>query len=333
MPRSAPCPSLWAHGTVRQDASRSRPPRPRPSTAATGTSRSPAATPSTPFTAPSCCASRRRATRSPTSCAAAACWSAPSWCCATPDTRSCPKRYTWRDGLGRKAWTENPPSWHVQAWPLRQPGPPTPTPDRPSTPAPTACATGSASARAIRAIAHRPARSPQELSKEQARSAHRHHQASVDGGRRARGGRVWLRCWSSGFLLRKVETYDTRYREPGDAYEWAMPIGGHGLRFAAPRWCCTTRRTGGTVAIVNAAGAAGGWQLRPRRRPRPDRRHADGCSRSRNAPGVRCWCAAKDAPIGRASASPSFCGSAATQGVLGRPTQRRQGLPGVRGNV
>ena len=38
------------------------------------------------------------------------------------------------------------------------------------------------------------------------------------------------------FLLRKVETYDLRYRE-GDAYEWAMPTGGHGLSFASRAWC------------------------------------------------------------------------------------------------
>lgn len=32
-----------------------------------------------------------------------------------------PPGYTCRDGLGRKLWTENPPNWHVQAWPLRKP--------------------------------------------------------------------------------------------------------------------------------------------------------------------------------------------------------------------
>jgi hypothetical protein len=35
-------------------------------------------------------------------------------------TEIVPSGYTCRDGLGRKLWTENPPSWHVQAWPLRQ---------------------------------------------------------------------------------------------------------------------------------------------------------------------------------------------------------------------
>ena len=32
-----------------------------------------------------------------------------------------PDGYLNRDGLGRGVWTENKPTWHVQAWPLRQP--------------------------------------------------------------------------------------------------------------------------------------------------------------------------------------------------------------------
>src|SRR5260221_7175553 len=32
-----------------------------------------------------------------------------------------PSGYICRDGLGRKLWAEDPPTWHVQAWPLRQP--------------------------------------------------------------------------------------------------------------------------------------------------------------------------------------------------------------------
>ena len=70
------------------------------------------------------------------------------------------------------------------------------------------------------------------------------------------GGRIgqdnlrlrWLE--QSGFLLRKVETYDSRYREAGNAYEWAMPTGGHGLSFASPRLIITSRRVGGTMAIA-----------------------------------------------------------------------------------
>jgi hypothetical protein len=32
-----------------------------------------------------------------------------------------PPEYTCRVGLGQKVWTENPPTWHIQAWPLRRP--------------------------------------------------------------------------------------------------------------------------------------------------------------------------------------------------------------------
>src|SRR5580704_6681474 len=55
-----------------------------------------------------------------------------------------------------------------------------------------------------------------------------------------------------GFLLRKVETYDSRYRVPGDVYEWTMPTGGHGLRFAAPRLAiaCKPLAKGNAVAVT-----------------------------------------------------------------------------------
>ncbi|HET6221819.1 MAG TPA: hypothetical protein VFE11_06615, partial [Dongiaceae bacterium] len=55
-----------------------------------------------------------------------------------------------------------------------------------------------------------------------------------------------------GFLLRKVETYDSRYRQ-GDAYEWAMPTGGHGLSFTKPRLLLTCRPITGTVAVTMPA--------------------------------------------------------------------------------
>src|SRR6185312_2418645 len=32
-----------------------------------------------------------------------------------------PDGYLCRDELGRKVWTENPPGWHVEAFPLRHP--------------------------------------------------------------------------------------------------------------------------------------------------------------------------------------------------------------------
>ncbi|MCY0725935.1 hypothetical protein OVW19_29775, partial [Klebsiella pneumoniae] len=75
-----------------------------------------------------------------------------------------------------------------------------------------------------------------------------------DAGQRLR----WLE--QSGFLLRKVETYDSRYREAGNAYEWAMPTGGHGLSFASPRLIITSRRVGGTMAIALPPPLEQEWQ-------------------------------------------------------------------------
>src|SRR5205823_1852435 len=54
------------------------------------------------------------------------------------------------------------------------------------------------------------------------------------------GGRLRL-IEENGFLLKKLETYDIRYASPSD-YEWAVPTGGHGLRFKDPRLVVTFRR-------------------------------------------------------------------------------------------
>jgi hypothetical protein len=32
-----------------------------------------------------------------------------------------PPEYTCRVGLGKTVWTDNPPTWHIRAWPLRRP--------------------------------------------------------------------------------------------------------------------------------------------------------------------------------------------------------------------
>jgi len=65
---------------------------------------------------------------------------------------------------------------------------------------------------------------------------------------REAGARL-LMLEQNGFLLRKVETYDSRYRG-ADAYEWAMPTGGHGLSFTNPRLLLTCRPITGTVAVT-----------------------------------------------------------------------------------
>ena len=154
-----------------------------------------------------------------------------------------PGGYTCREGLGRKAWTENPPSWHVQAWALRHAW----KADR--TTGPTFNASVNGKRYWARFGASDPgdrsseAIEPQELSKyaPEARLDFTRLLSTAVLEREAGARLRWLE--QSGFLLRKVETYDTRYRVPGDAYEWAMPTGGHGLRFAAPRVIVTLRRT------------------------------------------------------------------------------------------
>jgi hypothetical protein len=172
---------------------------------------------------------------------------------------------------GRRAWTDNPPTWHVQAWALRQAW----TADK--TTGPTFNASVNGRRYWARYGAGDPAHDrhpdllePQELSfaQTEARIDITRLLATAaierDAGQRLR----WLE--QSGFLLRKVETYDSRYREAGNAYEWAMPTGGHGLSFASPRLVVTTRRVAaGTVSIVLPPPLEREWQLNTSDKSRP----------------------------------------------------------------
>jgi hypothetical protein len=175
-----------------------------------------------------------------------------------------PPGYLCRDGLGKAVWTKDPPTWHVHAVALRHPW----KSDEASGP------TFNASVNGRRYWSHYGAADPtrdrydgliepQELSVT-ARDARLDITRLLatpvidrDAGARLR----WLE--QSGFLLRKVETYDSRYRAPGDAYEWAMPTGGHGLRFTAPRLVLTCRRltNGGVVSIALPMRLEGEWDL------------------------------------------------------------------------
>ncbi len=173
-----------------------------------------------------------------------------------------PEGYTCREGLGRKAWTENPPSWHVQARSLRhawkangETGP-----------------TFNASVNGKRYWARFGASDPRDRSSESIEPQELSKyapEARLDFTRllstavleREAGARLrWLE--QSGFLLRKLETYDTRYRVQGDAYEWAMPTGGHGSAPAAPRVSChdaADRRVGRRHYVPLAL--QGEWQI------------------------------------------------------------------------
>jgi hypothetical protein len=164
-----------------------------------------------------------------------------------------PQGYLCRDGMGRGPWTNNPPNWHIDAFPLRQAW----KADRERGP------TFNASVNGVRYWARYGASDgqrdrlfgalePQELS-----TANREARFDItkllatpvlakDAGDRLR----WLA--DSGFLLRKLETYDTRYRD-GSAYDWNMSTGGHGLRFATARLVVSGRRTSGLVTIAMPA--------------------------------------------------------------------------------
>lgn len=157
-----------------------------------------------------------------------------------------PPRYTCREGLGRKLWTNNPPTWHVQAWPLRRPW----IADKATGPTFNASVNGRRywaryGATDTERDRHGDLLEPQELSDAE-------REARIDITRLLTGdvlapemGTRLSMLEQCGFLLRKVETYDTRYRQPGDVYEWAMPTGGHGLRFANPRLLLTCRSSSG----------------------------------------------------------------------------------------
>jgi hypothetical protein len=163
-----------------------------------------------------------------------------------------PPEYTCRVGLGQKVWTENPPTWHIQAWPLRRPW----IADPLLGPTFNANVNGRRYWSQYGAVNGNGDRySPleaQELSigKPEAR---------IDISRLfltdmlAQEPAMRLRSLEQrGFLLHKIETYDSRYRVSGDVYEWAMPTGGHGLRFAAPRLAivCKPLAKGNTVAVA-----------------------------------------------------------------------------------
>jgi hypothetical protein len=165
-----------------------------------------------------------------------------------------PDGYLCRDGLGRGPWTNNPPNWHIEAFPLRQAW----KADRARGPTFNASVNGARYWGRYGASDGQRDRlfdalEPQELS-----AASREARFDVtkllatpllatDAGDRLR----WLA--DSGFLLRKLETYDSRYREPGNAYDWNMSTGGHGLRFATARLIVSGRRTTGLVTIAMPA--------------------------------------------------------------------------------
>ena len=138
-------------------------------------------------------------------------------------------------------------------------GSPTRPAVRPSMPASMAAVTGPATAPpAPTRDRHAGLLEPQELSTAGAQGAPRHHAAAGD--RRAGEGRrrAPALLWSSAASCCARSRPTTRaIAQLGDAYEWAMPTGGHGLRFASPRIVLTSpsvsrRRHGGRRPAAGA---------------------------------------------------------------------------------
>ena len=158
-------------------------------------------------------------------------------------TEIVPEGYLSRPGLGEKKWKENPPQWHVVAWALRRPW----IADKELGPTFNAYLNGAGfwakyGASDTDKDRFAPRFGPSELS-------NRVQQGRLDvtavlndpAFAADLGARLRL-IEENGFLLKKLETYDVRYRDASDAYEWAVPTGGHGVRFKNPRLVVTFRR-------------------------------------------------------------------------------------------
>jgi len=186
-----------------------------------------------------------------------------------------PQGYTLRDGLGIKAWTENPPRWHVVGQALRQPwaahgtfGPTTRYRVRLVHPWAKAGAADPAQDRWPEIYG------PAELSQTQP-TARLDVTALINGTAAAGIGERLRRFEDNGLALSKLETYDMRYRPPGDIYEWAIPTGGHGLAFEQPALVVTFRQATSPRATIVTGPAADPVAEASRLEPSALRRVAD----------------------------------------------------------
>ncbi|MGE4077071.1 MAG: hypothetical protein AB7F22_16060 [Reyranella sp.] len=162
-----------------------------------------------------------------------------------------PEGYLCRPGLGRRLWTDDPPTWHLQVWPLRRPW------VADATHGPTFNASVAGRCFWTRFGAADPMQDRHAELMQTVELSHKAREARIDITRllasdvlAKQAGVRLLALEQNGFLLRKLETYDSRYRQPGNAYEWAMPTGGHGLTFASPRLVLTCRSISGRGVVA-----------------------------------------------------------------------------------
>jgi hypothetical protein len=154
-----------------------------------------------------------------------------------------PEGYIIRNHLGEQKWKENPPQWHLVAWALRRPW----IAEKELAPTFNGYLNGAGFWTKYGAGDSDEDRFPTQFGPSELSQA-------VSEGRLditpllndpAFGPDIGVRLRpieENGLLLKKLETYDVRYRDVSDPYEWAVPTGGHGLRFKNPRLVVTFRR-------------------------------------------------------------------------------------------
>ncbi|HPD14210.1 MAG TPA: hypothetical protein PLE19_04640 [Planctomycetota bacterium] len=151
-----------------------------------------------------------------------------------------PKGYICRYGLGEKKWKENPPQWHIVAWPLRLPW----KADAKTGPTFNAFAAGGGYWTKYGAGDARRDRFPTRLGPAELSTQCPEGRLDVTSVLndpaygKSLGERLRL-IEQCGLLLKKLETHDFRYDEWWSAYEWANPTGGHGLTFKDARLVVT----------------------------------------------------------------------------------------------
>lgn len=164
-----------------------------------------------------------------------------------------PRGYAARPGLGESKWRQDPPRWHLVAWALRRPW----IADASLGPTFNSYINGAGYWTAYGA------------GNDEDRHANRYGPVELSGvnpiarievtdifnnpafGDNAVSRAAMFR--DRGILIRKLETYDSRYRDWSDPYEWAVATGGHGLRFKNPRLELTLRSADGAGAIAPVA--------------------------------------------------------------------------------
>ncbi len=147
-----------------------------------------------------------------------------------------PAGYAVRNNLGQAQWKSNPPQWHIVAWPLRQSW----TNSVDAGPTFNARVRGTSYWGKYGVSDADRDRYPLQLGPVELSVSAPHGRLDVMPFVSSK--QLWngiRELEENGILLRKLETYDARYRERGIAYEWAMPTGGHGLQFANPRLLLT----------------------------------------------------------------------------------------------